>query len=108
MLAACAGSTAPKANVRSFGATGDGVTDDTAAIQAAFDSLPNGGTIEIPDGTYLIYASGQAGALQPHSHQRIELSAGAILQVAATDAEEYEVLQINFADDVSVAGGTFI
>jgi parallel beta-helix repeat protein len=108
LFAACAAPTSPTVNVRSFGATGDGVTDDTAAIQAAFDSLPNGGTIEIPDGTYLINASGEVGGLRPHSHQHIQLSAGAILQVAPTDAGNYEVLQIDFVDDVSVTGGTFI
>jgi len=42
-------------NVRGFGAAGDGETDDTAAIQAAIDSLPTeGGTVYVPAGTYLI------------------------------------------------------
>jgi hypothetical protein len=38
-------------NVKQFGAKGDGVTDDTAAILAAF-SL--GGTVYLPAGTYLL------------------------------------------------------
>lgn len=42
-------------NVKWFGARGDGATDDTAAIQAAIDALPNGGgTVTIPGGTYAI------------------------------------------------------
>lgn len=56
-------------NVLKYGAVGDGVTDCTAAIQAAIDSLPlntadtvaqtpkgfaNGGTIHIPPGRYVV------------------------------------------------------
>ena len=40
-------------NVKDFGAVGDGVTDDTAAIQAAIDSITSG-TIFVPKGTYKI------------------------------------------------------
>ena len=41
-------------NVKDYGAQGDGTTDDTAAIQAAFDaSVPTGGqTVFFPAGTY--------------------------------------------------------
>lgn len=35
-----------------FGLAGDGVTDDTVAIQAAIDACPNHGTVIIPDGDY--------------------------------------------------------
>ena len=42
-------------SVLDFGAVGDGVTDDTAAIQAAIDSLSiNGGTLYFPVGTYSV------------------------------------------------------
>lgn len=39
-------------NVKQFGAKGDGVTDDTEAIQAAVSSHPS--TLYFPDGDYLI------------------------------------------------------
>src|SRR4051812_2102159 len=40
-------------NVKTFGATGDGVTDDTAAIQTAIDSVLSltGGSLFFPAGT---------------------------------------------------------
>ena len=42
------------ANVKAYGAVGDGVTDDTAAIQAALDAEPRNHLIYLPRGTYLI------------------------------------------------------
>lgn len=43
------------ANVKDFGAVGGGVTDDTAAIQAAIDSLPaSGGVVFFPIGVYMV------------------------------------------------------
>jgi hypothetical protein len=44
-------------NVRNMGAMGNGVNDDTAAFQAAFNALPtSGGTVVVPNGTYMINA----------------------------------------------------
>lgn len=40
-------------NVKSFGAVGDGVTDDTVAIQTAINSSP-GGKLFFPKGEYLV------------------------------------------------------
>ena len=40
-------------SVRAFGAAGDGKTVDTAAIQRAILSLPKGGRLVFPAGTYL-------------------------------------------------------
>ncbi len=47
-------------NVKNFGAKGDGVTDDTTAIQNAINSLPDnhsgayGGAVFVPSGIYII------------------------------------------------------
>lgn len=39
-----------------YGAIGDGAADDTAAIQAALNAVPPGGTVQLPPGTYVISA----------------------------------------------------
>lgn len=44
-----------KYSVKKYGAKGDGVTDDTLAIQAAFDDIAtDGGVLYIPTGVYLV------------------------------------------------------
>jgi len=41
-------------SVKDFGAVGNGVTNDTVAIQAALNSLSSGGTLLIPNGEYIL------------------------------------------------------
>lgn len=51
-------------NVKDHGATGDGATNDTAAIQAAIASLPaSGGVVYLPPGIYQVTDVGGAIAL---------------------------------------------
>src|SRR6516162_4106364 len=42
------------ADVRKFGAIGDGIADDTAAINKAIDAVSTSGAVLFPTGTYLI------------------------------------------------------
>jgi len=47
--------TGSELNVADFGAVGDGITDDTAAMQAAFDALTAGASLELVSGcTYAV------------------------------------------------------
>ncbi|MHA2066623.1 MAG: glycosyl hydrolase family 28-related protein, partial [Candidatus Thorarchaeota archaeon] len=41
-------------NVKAYGAVGDGVTDDTAAIQAAIDDTSPTGVVVMPPGLFKI------------------------------------------------------
>jgi len=66
-------------NVRDFGARGDGLTKDTAAIQKAIDA---GGMVCFPAGTYL------SGTLYLRSHGGLELAPGAVL-LASPDPADY-------------------
>src|SRR5690606_16205698 len=46
---------APVRSVLGYGAVGDGITNDTAALQAAFDAVtPGGGSVFVPPGRYII------------------------------------------------------
>ena len=66
-------------NVRDFGAVGDGITKDTAAVQQAIDQ---GGTVYFPAGIYL------CGSLYLRSHTTLELENGAVI-LGSPDPEDY-------------------
>ena len=73
-------------NVRDFGAVGDGVTMDTAAIQKAIDA---GGMVNFPPGSYL------TGTLYLKSYGGLHLEQGAKI-VASSNPADYN------ADDFCV------
>lgn len=68
-------------SVKDFGAVGDGVTDDTAAVQACFTAYPSNAEIDLCGGTYKITA-----ALSLSNTTNVTLKNGALLQV--TEAED--------------------
>jgi len=49
-------------SVKQFGAKGDGVTDDTVAIQNCFNAIPTGGTMYIPEASGLFYVCSKQGS----------------------------------------------
>ena len=69
-----------------FGATGDGQTNDTSALQAAFDACAagGGGTVLVPAGRFL------SGTLSFHSNITLHLVAGATL-LGSQDPADYPV-----------------
>lgn len=78
-------------NVRDFGAVGDGVTDDTQAIQTALGCMPEGGRLVVPEGTYLICP------LTLHSHMTLELKEGAVL-LGNPDRSKYPIIPTSTLD----------
>lgn len=98
-------------NVRDNGAKGDGVTDDTASINAAL-AAGAGRVVRVPKGTYMINAvanTGQGG--QPTGLQmntagtKLLLEQGAVLQAMTNTSTGYAVIQVTAADCV-IEGGT--
>lgn len=72
-------------SVKDFGAVGDGVTEDTVAIQTAINFMPTGGRLYFPEGTYLTLP------LALKSHITIELSEKAVI-LGSTDRSRYPVI----------------
>jgi polygalacturonase len=69
-------------NVRDFGATGDGKTVDTAAIQKALDACKtSGGTVEFPAGNYL------SQPLTIRTKTIFQLDAGVTLQASTNQMD---------------------
>ncbi|HXC18127.1 MAG TPA: glycosyl hydrolase family 28-related protein, partial [Holophagaceae bacterium] len=70
-----------------YGAKGDGVTDDTAAIQKAVNAIGGtGGTVTVPDGTYMVNA---LTSINLQSNMTFALSSGATLKAITNSASNY-------------------
>lgn len=72
-------------SVRDFGAVGDGIHEDTLAIQTAISCLPAGGRLYFPAGSYLTLP------LSLKSHITLEFAEGATL-LGSTERERYPVI----------------
>ncbi len=81
-------------SVRDFGALGDGVTDDTAAVQAAIDCCPRHGRVLVTQGTYFVRP------LVLKSNMTLELRAGAVL-LADPCEDHYPLLPGEIHDAVT-------
>ena len=83
-LATACAAVAASFNVKDYGAAGDGVHKDTAAIAKAIDACAKagGGTVLLPPGRYL------SGAISLHSNMTLEIEAGAVL-VGSPDPRDY-------------------
>lgn len=91
---------------------GDGIHDDTKALQECIDSVKDGGTVYFPDGTYLISA-----ALIFYSGQTFKLSDNAVILRSAESENITRYLLASYSEpdwvgyegthDVVISGGIF-
>ncbi len=91
-IAACTASArATSLNVKDFGARGDGITLDTAAIQKAIDTVANTeGTVTFAPGTYLI------GSIFVKSNVTLQLDKGVTL-LGSQRLSDYPVMPTRIA-----------
>ncbi|HSD66315.1 MAG TPA: right-handed parallel beta-helix repeat-containing protein [Vicinamibacteria bacterium] len=94
----------PTLSVRDFGAVGDGQSLDTAAIQAAVDALPPGGTLRFPPGTYRIEAD---RGVKLKDGVRLELGE-AVLAGVNVDRARCRLIEIQGGKGVVISGGTLV
>lgn len=100
-------------NVRDYGAVGDGVTNDTAAINTAAADLRDGDTLYIPAGTYLLREYGEKDIIliQDRKNIRIIMEDGAFLQLdtvedyAVSDENHHFILHLVRCENTTVTGG---
>ena len=100
-------------NVLDYGAKGDGVTDDTSAINAALASAP-GRTIVLPSGrNYLIHAdagtpsTGHGGGLVINQPRTTLDLRGATLTMIPSSSQWYQMIDV-VAADCTILGGRII
>ncbi|WP_170974094.1 right-handed parallel beta-helix repeat-containing protein [Peribacillus simplex] len=92
--------------------------DWTAAFQAANDSLPNGGTINVPAGVYYIKATGvigdrnerikPTGGVSLGNNIELKLSPNAILKAITNNSESYAIVRVADKSNVKISGGGII
>lgn len=93
-------------NVREKGAKGDGDSDDTMAIQAAIDALPDaGGTVHVPAGHYMVDAT---RALELRPNMILDLDPNAIIEASPNGLQRSHVIKVWGADNVTIRGGRIV
>lgn len=91
-------------NVRDFGARGDGKADDAKAIAAAIEAVKGGGSVDFPEGDYLLGVPAQPGAflhvpsgvsLIGHGRARL-LSTNKTILLMAVGAQDVRIQNLRF------------
>ena len=93
-----------------YNAYGDGVHDDTAAIQACINACASGGAVAVPAGTYLINPTVGSGVwgLMLHSNMTFAMASGATLQAKGVSSDTYGILCSNGGSNITITGGNIV
>ncbi|UAV84371.1 putative pectin lyase like protein [Bacillus phage phi18] len=105
-------------DVTKFGAVGDGVTDDTAAINRALRWIKDNGydTAYIPSGTYMIdgvnhstqYNVWRNGGIVVPSDVNIVMDYDTVIKVIPNNSWGYSAFYVGRASNVTISGGQII
>lgn len=105
---------APKViNVMDYGAMGDGVTDDTLAINVAAALLGDGDTLYFPEGTYLLkeYGSGTIVYFEKKKNITVRMEEETVLQMdtvadgSTGELSPHYMLHFYCCENVTIMGG---
>ena len=88
-------------DITQFGAVGDGVTMNTAAIQAAIDACGVGDRVYVPAGTFV------SGSLFIKGDMCLYLEEGAVL-LGSGDMEDYPLYRYRFEGREQLCHGSLI
>jgi hypothetical protein len=100
-------------NVKDFGAKGDGVTNDTDALNLAFADLRNGDTLIFPEGTYLVCNYGELDILIMSGKNDIQIimDEKAVIQLDTMEdgtlapGNRYHLLNVTNCKNLTITGG---
>lgn len=90
-------------NVKNFGVKGDGITDDTLALQSLFDVCNKGAIIHFPFGTYL------TDSLLMFRAEKIKIVGygATLLRKSNTKNTENNILELLDCDEITIEGLDF-
>jgi hypothetical protein len=95
-----------------FDTKGDGITDDTAALNAAAMAAAGQAILHVPAGTYLVDGTNNSiaggpttGGWKLPSKTHVIMAPGAVIKVKDNALAGYTAILIADADDVSINGG---